>query len=547
MKKLFYLFLISSIYLLTFLIGLTHYDSTNSPDFARYFYSYNSYYVGELNQTGLEQGNLYFYLVSWFISIGNHLIINPYLSEYLNYKIQLLNFFIFVIGSVFIYLYLIEINVRSKVRILILLAINFFPPLFALRLIYKPEILLFSLFFIALFLIEKNRKTDKSQFLYLFSICIALMLSIKLVSAGILILFLTILSYKKNRYNFIKIYKKIILIFTLFFLILTYENFLINGNLFFEHKTPVEFEQKAEVSFLYTLDIKNLYFNPYQHNFKNSAIGIILLESFDDYFHIYWNNDKSVFNVGQIKFSNMQFIIQYISILLTFIFYSLITVFSFIFKQYRIQLLSPYLGILSLLIVSFFIQFNPNTGDQIKTYYYSSLLVLAFIYLIIIASKYFKFRILILLLVIQIFTASYIVGFPKEYSLNMETKIIDQLITTNFCNLLEHSIDFPNNNQCIDVDTVCNLGLSYNLSPEFKSGKWYFKLYKPPESLIMINNNNNLVNVENIEECQYYTSIGYKLFNKSFYLNNQGPLFSIITFVVLVFLSFYKRKIKNYE
>ena len=61
------LFLLSSMFI-TFLTGLTHYDSTNSPDFARYFYSYNSYFTGVNSQTGLEQGNLYYFLVSKFIS-----------------------------------------------------------------------------------------------------------------------------------------------------------------------------------------------------------------------------------------------------------------------------------------------------------------------------------------------------------------------------------------------------------------------------------------------------------------------------------------------
>ena len=92
---LFVVFLTTSI---TFFLLVTHYDSTNSPDFGKYFPAYNNYYIGNQENTNLEQGGLYFYLVSFFLSIGDEKIVNGLISEYINYKLQLLNTFIFVVS-----------------------------------------------------------------------------------------------------------------------------------------------------------------------------------------------------------------------------------------------------------------------------------------------------------------------------------------------------------------------------------------------------------------------------------------------------------------
>ena len=156
------------------------------------------------------------------------------------------------------------------------------------------------------------------------------------------------------------------------------------------------------------------------------------METFDDYFHLYWNNDKSLFNVSQLKFGNLQFIVQYIGIAITFAFYFLIIFFSVSHKKERLGLLSPFIGIFVMFAVSLFIQFDPNTGDQIKNYYYATLIVFAFVNLFMILSKYINIKYLILLIVLQAFIASFIVGFQK-YSENMEQKLVDQIIPTKFC------------------------------------------------------------------------------------------------------------------
>ena len=551
------LLLLSSMFI-TFTTGLTHYDSTNSPDFGRYYYSYSSYFTGGSSQTGLEQGNLYFFLVSKFISTGSNLALDFYLNEYLNYKIQFLNFTLFSIGLLFLYFYLKELGVSFQLNIFCLISLNFFLPLFSLRLIYKPEIFLFLLFCISLYLIEKNFNTNETIYLYLLSLCTAMMLSTKLVSAAILLFYLFLHLISKSKYSFVENYKKMIFLFVVFFSIFSYENYLINGVWFFDHNTPSEYSYKADFNFLFNFDINRIFFTPYQHNVNDSALSIILLETFDDYYHLYWNNDKSLFNISQIKFGNLQFLVQYIGVGITFLFYSLIIFFSIFHKKNRLYLLSPFIGIFVMLAVSLFIQFNPDTGDQIKNYYYAALLAFAFVHIILLLNKYINLKYLVIFLVIQIFISSYIVGFPKEYSENMELKLVDQIIPTKLCNTYKNFADFPSyesplEKDCISEQTFCRVSLSYNLSPEFKGGEWYIKFDKPLNS-ISLQKNDEILIVNDIKDCINKVNLGYTFTNKTFEIKNPAPfvsgaflIFLLLSSVFKEFLQFLIRKRKQIE
>jgi len=539
MKKIVNILILLSSMLITFLTGLTHYDSTNSPDFGRYYYSYSSYFTGASSQTGLEQGNLYYFLVSKSISTGSNLVLDFYMSEYLNYKIQLINFTLFSIGLLFVYFYLKELGISFQLNLLCLISLNFFLPLFSLRLIYKPEILLFLLFCFSLYLIEKNFNTNETIYLYLLSLCAAIMLSTKLVSAAILLFYLFLHFIYKSKYIFVENYKKMTLLFVLFFSIFSYENYLINGVWFFDHNTPPEYSYKADFNFLFNFDLNRLLFTPYQHNVSDSALSIILVETFDDYYHLYWNNDKSLFNIGQLKFGNLQFIVQYIGIGITSIFYCLIIFFSIFHKKNRLYLLSPFIGIFVMLAVSLFIQFNPDTGDQIKNYYYATLLAFTFIHLFLILNKYINFKYLIIFLILQVFMVSYIVGFPKEYSENMELKLVDQIIPTKFCKAYKNYVDFPVyesqiEKDCINEQTFCRVSLSYNLSPEFKGGKFYTKFDKPLKS-IDLQKNAKILSVNEINDCINKVNLGYTITNKIFEIKNPIPIFSVILFSFLLF------------
>ena len=102
--------------------------------------------------------------------------------------------------------------------------------------------------------------------------------------------------------------------------LVSYENFLANGLLFFEHKTTENYLFNAEKSFIYNFDFQLFLDQPKRHSQNNSLIGIVLLETFDDYFTIYWNNDTSLFFQDRINIFH-PYSRQYFSVLFTITFY----------------------------------------------------------------------------------------------------------------------------------------------------------------------------------------------------------------------------------
>ena len=131
-------------------------------------------------------------------------------------------------------------------------------------------------------------------------------------------------------------------------------------------------------------------------------MGIYLLDTFDDYFQLYWNFDKSLFdqyrkdifitndsnNLISIDFSNrniayngpgnfyLMFLRQYIAIGLGLIFYYLMFSASRKNKYSKLFILSPLIGVLiSVVKLVFFPQknFDPSRADVFKTFYFSFL------------------------------------------------------------------------------------------------------------------------------------------------------------------------------
>ena len=535
---LFVVFLTTAI---TFFLLVTHYDSTNSPDFGKYFPAYNNYYIGNQENTNLEQGGLYFYLVSFFLSIGDEKIVNGLISEYINYKLQLLNTFIFAVSLIFLYLFLINKQINKTTALLCLISVNFFPPVLGLRMIYKPEILLFLLNFIALYFIEMYKKNREKKYYVLISVVFALIISTKLVPGLIISIFLYayfLNEEKKSNYN--KIFK--LGITTLFFfLILSLENLGINGYWFFQHPTPVEFQNTAPFSFFTSLPISNLIKNPFQHNLNNSAFAIILLETFDDYFNIYWNNDKSLLNIDQVLISKkLQFIVQYLAIASTLLFYGLSIFFSLRNKKYKIFLLSPFIGIISMFSVTFFILFNPETGDPIKNYYYATLLAVSLIFILVSIENILDIKVLGVIIIVQVIVVSLIIGFPKEYSHTSELKYEDQIIVMNICSVYDSVFSLHSSRACVNDDNFCKLNFSYKLAPEFTEGKLRYRTIDPIKVLRFTNNSSEII-AESEESCNFLLQNKYKA-SEAFELKRNPPYLAILAMGLLFFLAFSKKK-----
>ena len=98
-----------------------------------------------------------------------------------------------------------------------------------------------------------------------------------------------------------------------------------------EMKFLLNYDNKAPVSSVLNINFSNLALRPYLDNHADSFIGITLIDTFNDYFHLYWNQDKTFMNKNQ-KIKNYDFnnfyankffdnIEYYFSIVLSIFFY----------------------------------------------------------------------------------------------------------------------------------------------------------------------------------------------------------------------------------
>ena len=181
--------------LITFNLGNLFYISTNGPDFDRYKV-YIEYFYNTLEKTNLEQGLAYFFVVSLITNLRNnenYLYIN---DEFLSNSIQIANFLFYIIGLVGLYFLLKKLNVNTNIAILSLTALNFFPPMFASRLIYKPEIMIFGLLPWLILFIDNYKDSQNNKYIYISIPLIILISSSKGTVALIVFLFLILNYYK---------------------------------------------------------------------------------------------------------------------------------------------------------------------------------------------------------------------------------------------------------------------------------------------------------------------------------------------------------------
>ena len=139
------------------------YDSTQSPDFSRYFIYFEHFANTEV-PTLTEHGLLYYYIhyINYYFNY-NHLAENYLL---IHKSIQQVNFYIYAVGMVGYYK-LLRVNKFNRYVILLTFTlINFIPVSIVQRIVFKPEILAFALFPWILFSIEKYKSTGKFVYLY---------------------------------------------------------------------------------------------------------------------------------------------------------------------------------------------------------------------------------------------------------------------------------------------------------------------------------------------------------------------------------------------
>ncbi len=491
----FKVFVFFLIYIYIFIINNLFYTSTYSADYQKYVV-YLEYFYGFINYTNLDQGSLYYSLVAITLNFFSQFTSPTTLQFDISFSIQFTNNLLILFGLLGVYKLLNQLEIKFNNSILILIIVNFFPPLQSLKLAMKPEILIFSLLPWLIFLL-KNYLDDENHISIIVAIIPTVLIGLSkgtgfaITSLFLLYVFFEIL-IKLNLKQFLGIF----VIFVIFLTPIMYENYEVNNTHFLTRNDITEnYKNRASLDILLKNDRGKTFQTPFGEIDISTVFGVTLLDTFDDHFLLDWNKDVSLFkkhrkdllipydgeqilsidlNNREIQYNGIfkNSIINlrvYLGIILTFIFYILLFRFRHEKKINKKIVRSPILGIFILYFHSLGIpqeDFDPLVADTFKTFYYSPFLVISFIFIL---SKLLDNinRQTIVITIIFIFSTLHINGFPKKDS-SEYYGFLDELNQNNvLCEINSLIIfDIKNSSKCTNkVDELCKF---YTNKEEFE-------------------------------------------------------------------------------
>ncbi len=476
------------------------YNTTDSPDFYRYF-GYLEYNAGIIDYTDNEQGFAYYDIQSIYFYLKNYDITSNNFFVYIGKSIQEVNFILFLIGSAGV-AKLLSTFKYNKVQIIVaMIFINFMPISIAQRIVFKPEILAFALFPWVLVLLEKFFQTQDKLYLITAGSLSIILFSQKGSIFGMTIFVLII--YYSSKFLRLKDKKNIFLILLpllVFFVLLFQENNQLNQKNIFNIESISEreakYDNKGTLSLLYKVNPKSLIYLPYKHRHNYSVMHITLLDSFGDYFDLYWDDDSQNYFKGRkdiVNFSlsekmqppklNIQtnqitifvqedtdnsYLRKTTSLFISFFFcFMLVKHFLRADKNRKKFLTLPFIGFLILTthIITGFPEnnFDPNIGDTLKPLYYSFLIVIGMSFLIAeISNNKIKANI-VLIVFIPLFLFLY--GFPKNYTDNLNIEINELNSYSLFCATNTKYFNFEydyEKNYCVEKEDLNPYLISYD-------------------------------------------------------------------------------------
>ena len=523
----------------TFSLGEILYNSIDGTDFYRYF-RYIEYFNGEIDSPSREQGLFYFWYIYLFIDFYEQFYLADKWEFIYSSAIQMGNFTLYLVGLVGLFQFL-KLKNFSTHKILISFSfLNLFPPVFGGRLIMKPEILAFTLMPWIIFGISKYLKNKKLFYLLSTTPLLALIATSKGTVFVITAFALLFIFYK----NLKEISVSHILSSTALFFLMSYlvfiENLEINNVSMISHPEESSYLYRASASFLYNINFGDLINNPFRNTHADSFIGITLIDLFGDYFNRYWDHERSLFFQNRVDLiSFVEHPRRILSILLSFVFIVLSFVRSRNNKNINLKII--YLvGIVVLLLTSlglFGLHFNPNKGDTVKTHYYFFLLAISFVFIIInYLNKVNSYNQYFSLLMFFIFFL-FIVGFPKNFDGEFNSKLADKTPTTISCRYLGNYIEKLTN---LDVECLtktvatCGFFTEYNLPKQHEDGYLIFQEDELFKNTNLTDKDGNSVTVRGYAECLHYLEGG---FQKSEVMNkeNRSPASNKIVFYLNIF------------
>jgi len=530
-----------------FLLNYLNYNSTRGTDFDKYG-PYLEYYTFGLDSKLQEQGVGYFWFVSYFSKFQiDSLKISPNFESLVhNFGIHLANFIFFVLGSVGIYYLLRYLKISKSLILLSINLIAVFPPLLGARMILKPEIMAFA--FLPWILLFTYRYYDDKKIINLLFLIpfISLLISSK-ASITLMVALTLLFLVKKELFTKNLIY--VVLLFVPLTCLLFFESYQVNEKYLWDHITPKGYENVANVKFLFSIN-SDLLNNPFRNSQATSMIGILLLDTFGDYWQRYWNH-KDGWLGNQYPGSKS---LNTISVFLSSLFYTSLVYQIIKEKNKRLQKIGSlsFLGISVLLITIFNIfpfftkNFNPEKGDPIKTHYFSFFLALSLVYLVI---KLFTYRSKPFVFLIYFIVLIFCLQIPKSASLD---EIRLDLNTTNKIHLLSSCslgdpaskiINYPDS-WCTQQEislSICSGKYDSNIIPIQKED---YLIFPPDDSYLQRNLVKDLdtVTVSNYFECINYADGGYVLQTSEKYFFNEErtpPKAFVYTLLLSCIIIFY--------
>ncbi len=489
-------------------LNFLFYNSLDSPDFDTYSV-YFEYLFNNINNTGREQGLLYYYLHSWYYYFFANGSADSNLYTLLHKSIQEFNFILFIIGLLGIYRILIIFKFSKLSIFLTLMTLNLIPLSVALRIVFKPEILTFALLPWIVLCIEKYKHTRKITYIYLAIPLVSASVSSKGSIAAMLLVSIFLIYFK----DIITLGLKKMLIFLAllfsFLLPIFNEDTKSNGlnivQLESGSSTNSNYDFKAPKSFVYNLNGYELVSSPIKNKHADSFISITLLDTFGDYYDLFWDNDSSLYfknRVEILKFEQSDNIVapklnveersitfylqnitdtyyrKVIGLILSIYFYFLFFLGLFKDSKYRKFYFFTLISITLLLIhviTGFPINnFNPEMGDTLKPLYYSPFLLFTCVFLF---ANYFeknnKNKIIFIFFIPLIFV---VFGFPKTLDSELERDIAQINNYSFFCEFNKEIVfqKLTKESTCVEGPVVRQLDYefmnieSYNNSPRFK-------------------------------------------------------------------------------
>ena len=329
------------------------------------------------------------------------------------------------------------------------------------------------------------------------------------------------------------------------------ENLSVNNISILSHPELESYLFKAPLSFIYSISLNDLFFNPFRNIHSGSLVGITLIDLFGDYFNRYWDHERSLF------LANRREIITFLdhprrnlSVLFSLLF--LLSTFmnkkSYRFSAYRKVYL---IGILILLFTSlglFGLHFNPNKGDTVKTHYYFFLLAFSFVFIVINLLNKTQIKTQIFLLLITFISFTFIVGFPKNYEKEFNITLSEKVSTTITCHYASFYFETLTNSdiECLTKEiATCGLYDDFNKPIEHEEGYLIFQSDNFFQSINLQDNDGNLITVSGYAECLHYFNGGYekpKTLNDESRIPTVNRLFLLLSIISIFVITMLNRQ-----